>query len=189
MAKPKLEEEKWYTMLQAAARFAMMVRNVSVSYRNTYNLALPGFLPDVGSMLGQSRSGGAFQPGLKYAFGLVGNSYIAEARENGWLLCADSVSSPATNSTTEDLQLKASVEPFTDLKIDLSLSRTRNRSQSVQYMYAGNPTTETGSFNMTTITLRSAFASRGNAHNGYNSKIFNRFCNYLPIIQQRVEAK
>ena len=189
VAKPKLEEEKWYTMLQAAARFAMMVRNVSVSYRNTYNLALPGFLPDVGSMLGQSRSGGAFQPGLKYAFGLVGNSYIAEARENGWLLCADSVSSPATNSTTEDLQLKASVEPFTDLKIDLSLSRTRNRSQSVQYMYAGNPTTETGSFNMTTITLRSAFASRGNAHNGYNSKIFNRFCNYLPIIQQRVEAK
>ena len=69
------------------------------------------------------------------------------------------------------------------------MSRTRNRSQSVQYMYRGNPTTETGSFNMTTISLRSAFASRGNAHNGYRSKTFNQFCDYLDVFQQRVEAR
>ena len=189
-AKPKREEQKWYTTAQAAARFAMMLRNASVSYRNTYNLSLPGFLPDVGSMLGQTRQGGgAFQPGLKYAFGLVGDSYIDQAKERGWLLCADSVSTPATTSTTEDLQVKAALEPFTDLKIDLSMSHTRNRSQSVQYMYQGNPTTETGSFNMTTISLRSAFAGRGNAHNGYRSKTFNRFCQYLGTFQQRVEAR
>ena len=189
VAKPKLEEEKWYTFAQAAARFAMMVRNVSVSYRNTYNLALPGFLPNVGDMLGQSRGGGMFRPGLKYAFGLVGESYISEAKDNGWLLCADSVATPATTSSTEDLQIKASVEPFTDLKIDLSMSRTRNKSQSIQYMYAGNPTTETGSFNMTTISLRSAFGGSGNAHNGYRSKTFDKFRNYLGVYQQRVEAK
>ena len=189
VAKPKLEDEKWYTMAQSMARFAMMVRNVSVSYRNTYNLTLPGFMPDVGSMLGQSRMNGMFRPGLKYAFGLVDDSYIDEAKANGWLLCADSVATPATTSNTEDLQIKAALEPFTDLKIDLSMSRTRNKSQSVQYMYVGNPTTETGSFNMTTISLRSAFASRGNAHNGYRSKTFERFCAYLPLVQQRVEAK
>ena len=189
VAKPKLEDEKWYTAAQAAARFAMMLRNFSVSYRNTYNLALPGFLPDVGSIFGQTKRGGAFQPGLRYAFGLVDDNYITQARQNGWLLVADSVSTPATTSTTEDLQVKASLEPFTDLKIDLSMSRTRNKSQSIQYMYQGNPTTETGSFNMTTISLRSAFARRGNAHNGYSSKTFSKFCSYLPVIQQRVEAR
>lgn len=189
VAKPKLEEEKWYSFAQAAARFAMMVRNVSISYRNTYNLALPGFLPNVGDMLGQKSGNGAFQPGLKYAFGLVDDSYIEEARSNGWLLCADSIATPATTSTTEDVQIKASLEPFTDLKIELSMSHTRNRSRSVQYMYVGNPTTETGSFNMTTISLKSAFASRGNAYNGYRSKTFRNFCEYLPIIQQRVEAR
>ena len=189
IAKPKLEDEKWYTMAQAAARFAMMLRNVSVSYRNTYNLSLPGFLPNVGDMLGQNRGNGMFQPGLKYAFGLVGDSYIDEAKSNGWLLCADSIATPATTSSTEDLQIKASLEPFTDLKIDLNMSRTRNKSQSIQYMYVGNPTTETGSFNMTTITLRSAFAKHGNANNGYRSKTFERFCQYLPIIQQRVESR
>ena len=189
VAKPKLEDEKWYTMAQAMARFAMMVRNVSVSYRNTYNLALPGFMPNVGSMLGQRRSGNAFQPGLKYAFGLVGDGYIDEAKQRGWLLCAESVATPATSSGTEDLQVKASLEPFTDLKIDVSMSRTRNKSQSIQYMYLGNPTTETGSFNMTTISLKSAFAGRGNAHNGYHSKTFENFRSYLGIIQQRVEQR
>ena len=189
VAKPKLEDEKWYRMVQAAARFAMMVRNVSVSYRNNYSLNLPNFVPNVGSMLGQNRHGGYFQPGLNYAFGLVSDSYIDQAKDRGWLLCADSVATPATTSNTEDLQIKASLEPFTDLKIDLSMSHTRNKSQSIQYMYQGNPTTETGSFNMTTITLRSAFGGKGNAHNGYRSKTFDRFCKALPVIQQRVEQR
>ncbi len=189
IAKDPLEDQKWYSMLQAASRFAMMVRNVSVSYRNTYNLYLPGFLPDVGDMLGQRKSGGMFQPGLGFAFGFVGDSYIEKAKDRGWLLVADSVSTPSTSSTTEDLQIKASLEPFSDFKIDLSLSRTSNQSNSIQYMYQGNPTTRTGSFNMTVISLKSAFGSKGNAHNGYKSKTFEQFRANLPIMQQRVEAQ
>ena len=189
VAKPKLEDEKWYTMAQAVARFAMMVRNVNISYRNTYGLNLPNYVPNVGSMLGQSRHAGAFRPGLKYAFGLVDDSFIDQAKENGWLLCADSIATPATSASTEDLQIKASLEPFTDLKIDVSMSHTRNKNQSIQYMYQGNPTSESGSFNMTTISLKSTFAGRGNAHNGYRSKAFDKFRSYLPIIQQRVESR
>ncbi len=189
VAKPKLEDEKWYTAAQAAARFAMMVRNVSVSYRNTYNLSLPGFLPNVGDMLGQRRMGGMFTPGVDFGFGLVGDSFIDRARDNGWLLTADSVSTPATTSSTEDLQIKATLEPFSDLKIDLNMSHTMNYSKSIQYMYAGNPTTQTGSFNMTIISLKSSFASRGDAGNGYYSKIFEQFRQNLPIMQQRVEGQ
>ena len=189
VAKPKLEDEKWYTMAQAVARFAMMVRNINISYRNTYGLNLPNYVPNVGSMLGQSRHAGAFRPGLKYAFGLVDDSFIDQAKENGWLLCADSIATPATSASTEDLQIKASLEPFTDLKIDVSMSHTRNKNQSIQYMYQGNPTSESGSFNMTTISLKSTFAGRGNAHNGYRSKAFDKFRSYLPIIQQRVESR
>lgn len=139
VAKPKLEEEKWYTAAQATARFLMMLRNVSVSYRNTYNLALPGFLPNVGDMLGQRKMGGAFTPGVDFGFGLVGDSYIDKAKDRGWLLMADSVSTPATTATTEDVQVKATLEPFTDLKIDVSLSRNMNRTKSIQYMYQAIP--------------------------------------------------
>ena len=189
VAKPKLEEEKWYTAAQAGARFLMMLRNVSVSYRNTYNLALPGFLPQVGDMLGQRRLGGAFTPGVDFGFGLVGDSYIDKAKERGWLLMADSVSTPATTATTEDVQVKATLEPFSDLKIDVNLSRNMNRTKSIQYMYTGNPTTQTGNFTMTTISIKSAFGSRGNASNGYRSKAFDRFRSYLPVVQKRVEAQ
>ncbi len=188
-AKPKLEDENWYKWAQAGARFLMMVRNVSVSYRNTYALALPGFLPDVGDALGQRRLGGMMSPGLDFAFGLIGDGYIDRARDRGWLLSSDSVATPATTSTTADLQLKATLEPFPDFKIDLSASRTMNTAKSIQYMYAGSPTTQTGSFNITTISLRTAFTSRGNAANGYDSETFRRFQDYLGIFRDRVEQR
>ncbi len=189
VAKPPLEENKWYNMLQAVSRFAMMVRNVSISYKNTFNMYLPGFLPEVGDMLGQRTGTGGLKPGLDFAFGLISENYIDKALDNDWLLVNDSVSTPATTSKTEDLQIKASLEPFTDFKIELNMSRTSNRSKSIQYMYEGTPTTMTGSFNMTIISLKSSFGNHGNANNGYKSKIFDRFCEYLPIFQQRVEAR
>ncbi|MCR5780050.1 MAG: cell surface protein SprA [Bacteroidaceae bacterium] len=189
VAKPKLEDQNWYQWAQAGARFLMMLRNVSVSYRNTYALALPGFMPNVGDMLGQRKLSGAMSPGLDFAFGLVGDDYIDRAQDRGWLLNNDSVATPATTNTMSDFQLKATLEPLPDLKIDLSASRTENNAKSIQYMYIGNPTTRTGTFNMTTISLRTAFQSRGNAGNGYTSQAFRDFQNYLPVIQQRVEAR
>ncbi len=189
VAKSKLEDQKWYQWAQAGARFLMMLRNVSISYRNTYALALPGFMPNVGDMLGQRHRGNVMAPGLGFAFGLVGDGYIDHAQEQQWLLNSDSVATPAASNTMEDLQLKATLEPLPDLKIDLNASRTVNGAKSIQYMYAGNPTTRTGSFNMTTISLQTAFQSRGNASNGYESKAFNRFKEYLKVMQGRVESK
>ena len=189
VAKPKLEDEKWYQWTQAGARFLMMLRNVSVSYRNTYAMGLPSFMPYVGNMLGQKKNNGLMAPGLDFAFGFVGDGYIDRAQERGWLLNSDSVASPATTNKTEDIQIKATLEPLPDLKIDLSASRTMNRTKSVQFMYAGSPTTQTGSFNMTTISIATAFKSAGNADNGYDSEPFRRFIDYLDVIQRRVENR
>jgi cell surface protein SprA len=75
------------------------------------------------------------------------------------------------------------------MKIDLNMSRTTNRSKSIQYMYQGSPTTQTGSFNMTIVSLSSAFSGSGNASNGYYSSTFERFRSMLPVYQQRVEAQ
>lgn len=188
VALPKASEQKWYGLAQTAARFLMMVRNVSITYRNTYNLAVPGFLPDVGDMLGQKKLGGIFTPGLDYAFGFVNDSYLDKAKSRGWLLGSDSVATPATIANTEDLQVKMTLEPFTDVKIDLNMSRTDNRNKSIQYMYGTAPV-HSGSFNMTTISIGSAFASPGSASNGYYNKTFQKFLRNLDVYQQRVEAQ
>ncbi len=188
MALPKITEKPWFTYVEGATRVLMMVRNVSVSYRNTYAMSLPGFLPNVGDMLGQG-TGGGLKPGLDFAFGFIDDSYINKANDRGWLLNNESVSSPATTSAMEDLQIKATLEPFTDLKIDLNASRTVNSNKSIQYMYAGMPTTQSGSFSMTTISIGTAFKKKGSADNGYKSVAFERFQSYLNTFRQRVEQR
>lgn len=128
-------------------------------------------------------------PGLDFAFGFIGDSYIEKAKANNWLLVNDSVATPATTSLTEDVQLRATLEPFKNFKIDLTASRTQTKSKSIQYMYQGYPTTQTGSFTMTTISIGSAFEGMGSANNGFHSATFEKFCNSLDGFRQRVEAR
>ena len=49
------------------------------------------------------------------------------------------------------------------------------------------PTTQSGTFTMTTISLGSTFEGTGNANNGYHSATFEKFCNSLEGFRQRVE--
>ncbi len=188
LAKEPLDDKKWYKGLQLASRLAMMVRNVSINYRSSYQLTLPGFLPSVGDAFGQKKVG-QMAPGLDFAFGMVGDDYIEKARKNDWLLCNDSIATPATTSRTDNLTLRATLEPVKDFKIDLSATRTKTTQKSIQYMYEGTPTTQSGAFQMTTISLGSAFEGMGNANSGYRSKTFEKFVNSLAGFRDRVEAQ
>ena len=188
LAKEPLEEKSWYKTWQTVARLAMMVRNVSFNYRSSYQLTLPGFTPSIGDAFGQKKVG-SMAPGLDFAFGLVDDDYIGKARENDWLLRNDSVATPATTSKTENLQLRMTLEPVKDLKIDLSAVRTQTTQKSIQYMYEGTPTTQSGSFQMSTISLSTAFEGMGDANSGYHSKTFEKFVNSLAGYRDRVEAQ
>ena len=188
LAKEPQEEKSWYKTWQTVARLAMMVRNVSFNYRSSYQLTLPGFTPSIGDAFGQKKVG-SMAPGLDFAFGLVDDDYIGKARENDWLLRNDSVATPATTSKTENLQLRMTLEPVKDLKIDLSAVRTQTTQKSIQYMYEGIPTTQSGSFQMSTISLSTAFEGMGDANSGYRSKTFEKFVNSLAGYRDRVEAQ
>ncbi|MFR1986976.1 MAG: hypothetical protein ACLS29_01800 [Prevotellamassilia sp.] len=102
-------------------------------------------------------------------------------------MMADSIITPATSNLTESLQLRATLEPFRDVKIDLNASWNSTRNRSIQYMFDGMPTTETGSFSMTTISIGSAFEKMGSPDKGYKSKSFSKFVQSLDGYRQRVE--
>ena len=187
VAKPPLDNEGWYKTAQSAARLLMMVRSIGINYRNQYAMSVPGFLPEIGDAFGQ-RTGGVMAPGLGFAFGLTGESFLDKAADNGWLLMADDIATPATTNKTVDLQLRATLEPIRDLKIDLNASRTETKSRSIQYMYANQPTTQSGTFNMTTISISSSLEKMGDANNGYPSAVFERFCESLPRFQEKASA-
>ena len=188
LPKEPLENQGWYKTMQAVARTAMMVRNISFTYRNNYQLTLPGFLPTIGDAFGQTKQG-VLSPGLDFAFGMVDDSYIDKARRNDWLLVNDTIATPAASSTTNDLQLRMTLEPVRNLKIDLNASRTKTVQKSMQYMYEGTPTTESGTFTMTTISIGSAFEGMGSANSGYKSKTFEKFVNSLESYRNKVEAR
>ena len=187
-AKEPLDDQKWYKTAQVLARGLMMVRNVSFTYNNQYGMALPGFLPNVGNAFGQY-NGNVLAPGLDFAFGMAGDSYINKAVDNKWLLMADGISTPATTSAMEDLQLRMTLEPVKNLKIDLNAAHTQNKARSVQYMYSGMPTMQSGSLSMTTISIKSALEGMGNANNGYHSKSFENFCQSIGGYREKVQAQ
>ena len=186
MVKPPLDNKWWYKSAQSAARLLMMVRNINISYRNQYSMNLPGFMPNVGDAFGQRKSDGMLSPGLDFAFGTISDSYLDKAIDNDWLMHNDSVATPATTNSSSDLQLRATLEPIRDLKIDLNASRTDTRAQRIQYMYEGRPRTHSGSFTMTTISLKGALEGIGDANNGYQSSTFDKFRNMLPDFAARV---
>ena len=63
-ARKRMEEQTWYKVAEVGARGLMSLRNFNVSYRNNAQLSLPGFMPNVGDIFGQSHMGSLFVPGL-----------------------------------------------------------------------------------------------------------------------------
>ena len=172
--------------MDVGLRTLMMVRNVSVSYRNDYSMSLPGFMPN-SQLFGQNNATGLMAPGLDFAFGMTGDNYLYKAMDNGWLLSGDSIAHTANSNLTEDLQIKMTIEPFRDIKIDANASWSKSGNNRIQYMYAGMPTSRGGSFNMTTITIGSAF-ERHSSNNNYRSRSFDRLTKALPVMRDRIES-
>ena len=87
---PNKSEANMMKSVEYATRFAMMLRRFNITYSSSAGMMLPGFLPEVGDMFGQSRSTGNLAPGLAFAFGDVSRRYIDKADERGWLVKSDS---------------------------------------------------------------------------------------------------
>nr|WP_304379548.1 cell surface protein SprA [uncultured Parabacteroides sp.] len=187
---PAPTEDFLYKAVEHSARFLMMVRRFNIQFTNSAGLMLPGFRPEIGDIFGQGRSSFGLSPGIGFAFGDVRRSYIDEAYEKGWLITdTERDVNAAVMTSTKNLNIRASLEPITGLKIDLTALRNDTRNTEIQFMYEGMPEIMGGNFTMTTIALGSAFGGTGNALNNYSSKAFDKLLANREIIAQRLEGK
>jgi cell surface protein SprA len=170
------------------ARTLMMVRRASFTYRESNSLVLPGFFGEPG-VLGQQQIDGISAPGYAFTFGIQEPNIIEKFRKNGWLNNDTLVVNPATTAFTSDFDLKASVEPIPGFKIDLSAKRYVASNTTTQYMFAGMPTTFTGSYNITLMALSTAFKPIGVAETNYESEVFRTFLSNREVIKNRLNAK
>lgn len=169
-----------------ALRFVLSPRNVSVRFKNTRTMSLPLFNPNIGNIFGQSTSYGPMSPGLDFAFGFVDESYIQKALARGWLITDDGQTSPAVWSKANELNIEANFELLKGLKVQLTFNRTDNRNSQIQFMYADQPTSLSGSYTKTHCAILTALKSSG-PKNGYYSDAFNNFLANIPEVRQRVE--
>lgn len=182
-----LKDDKsiWRNMGEYALRFVMSPRSVSFRYRSTKSITIPQFEPSIGDIFGQSTHYDAMAPGLAFAFGFEGEDYINKIRERGWLNCNEDQTSPAIFSRTSEFNFELNLEPIKGLKIVLTSNRTDNRTNQVQFMYDGMPTTYSGSYTKTHCAIATALGG-SSAKNGYQSGTFDKFLAYIPQVADRI---
>ena len=171
-----------------ALRFLMMPRSASVKWRNTRSLNLPLFTPNIGNILGQSDAYGPLAPGLDFAFGFYDENYVETAKQRGWLMTDGSQTSPAVWNNSQEYNFELTLEPVRALKVVLTSNHTDSRTQQIQFMYAGMPTSRTGNYTRTHMAIATALRSSA-AADGYASKAFSDFLEYIPLVAQRFEQR
>lgn len=100
------------------------------------------------------------------------------------MLSNDSVVTPATINFTSNLDIKALVEPIAGLKINLNARRMYTNSNSIQYQYAGMPHQFSGNYQMTYISIGTAFWAKSNTQG--NERSFEIFNNYRDLAARRI---
>ncbi len=172
-------------------KFLMMIRKAQVTYRETNGTTIPGFFPQIGFM-GQNYAGqkqGIYAPGFDFAFGFVPNNFLEQAKAQGWLSTDTTVVQPASMTHTNDLDIKLTLEPFPGFKVQLNGKRYEASSSSIIYNYDHLQENITGSFNITTLALGTAFSKIGTAEDNFASEVFDRFQEYRDVMANRVQAQ
>ena len=175
-------------MAQYLTRLLISVKSVNVKWRQTQSMSIPQFIPNVGDIFGQNTHYDVMAPGLDFAFGFVGESYIDRAKSRGWLLGDSTQTSPAIFSRTQEFSAEVMVEPINGLKITLTGNRTDNRTNQIQFMYDDVGKLYSGSYTKTHVAI--ATALRGvTADNEYYSDAFARFLDNIPVVADRLERR
>ncbi|MDR0872784.1 MAG: cell surface protein SprA [Prevotellaceae bacterium] len=179
-------------VLAFSTRFLMMVRNVSVAYRESSGLTLPGFRAEP-YLFGQRNMGNGISPGLDFAFGMPKEDYIYKAQSKGWLIGNDNTAAinPAALNVLKNIDIKANVEPISGLKINLSAQSNATDSRTMQFLNdfdkTKRTTTFSGTFQMTSIAIGTAFWTK-RVEVG-NERSYDLFKSYRAVIADRLQQK
>lgn len=167
----------------------MALQSVSINYTENFGTLLNGYMPRT-RYIGMEEYNGMWTPGLEFISGLQDRRIAYTASSYGWLT-TDSLFSEAINLTnSNDLRVRASLEPLNNVKLDLNFQRSTAFNQS-QYGYAtegGNFLEETkmidGNFMISFNTIATSFSKIDTAN--YSSVGYERFRAYREDIAMRL---
>ncbi len=182
------------------ARVIMMIRKGNASYSRTNGIMLPGYTQET-EVIGMNNDFSA--PGLGFVFGQqdgFGDSkdYLQYARQNNWLVTDTSFNNQYRQTNGEKLNLKLSIEPIRDFRVELNTAWNDAKSYTTYNRYYNNVvidgTTyadtflrdsplEQGTFTSSFFMMRTAF-EKGQPNNV--SSAFEQFSENRAIISTRI---
>lgn len=195
----EIQESLLRLIAEYTSRFLMSVKNVSVQYSENNGTILPGYLPntkffgsenyrpDTGIFTPEQDPFRMVQaPGIPFICGWQDESFLKDAA-NQRMLTPDAIqTNPFVMTHTTTLTTRATVEPLTDLKIDLNANRNFGENKSI--LFKANPlgglggdtvnTQISGTFSISIITLSTAFRDVKNKKDKYSSKAFDNLLSY-----------
>ena len=185
----KEEKHNFFTeAAQYTTRLLMSLRSVSMRWKLTTGLTVPQYLPEIGDIFGQSTHYDYMAPGLDFAFGFAGQSYIDKALERGWLKGDESQTTPAIYSRANEFNAEVQIEPIAGLKITLTGNRIDNRTSQIQFMFADPTVVYGGSYTKTHIALATAFKAFRSGDT-YQSVTFDKFLSNIPVVAERLQQQ
>ncbi len=187
------QDEPLIIILEQTARVLMMVKNINITYTENNGTILPGYLPRT-QFIGMSPYGNTWAPGFGFIAGQQDSSFGRRAANDYQWITTDSVlNMPYQMTSSKTFNVRATIEPVKNMRIEVSANRTESSNFSEYYHYssqAGYFTSSnklyTGSFSMTYNTLNTTFEKFGKE---FFSEAFENLKNYRYTIAQRLADK
>ena len=204
----KKKREGIHPVWKTTGRLIMAFRNLTVTYSETDGMMLPGFAGET-SLMGMDNFGA---PSFGFVAGQQNRNLLGQqtnawgeydafapfAASNDWLVRNSNLNILHTVSHTQSYNARATLEPFKDLRINISIDRKYTNNEKSYYRY--NDTllvpgdtefgdweyqnrVNGGSLNFTTITWKTAFQKMDTTN---YSQVFEDLRGYRTQISQQL---
>ncbi|NNK80045.1 MAG: cell surface protein SprA, partial [Flavobacteriales bacterium] len=121
-----------FNLAKETAKFLMMLKNISVTYNQTEGTMLPGYARNT-NILGFDNQ---FQgPGAGFVFGFQDPDYPFEAARRGYMVENPYINNPYTNTYTQNLNIRANIEPIKSFRIELTATSTTAENSTGFFRY------------------------------------------------------
>lgn len=137
------------------------LKRASFNYNKTEGTTLPGYTQRT-SILGMDSDGA---PGFGFVFGhQVDTNDLNRFATNGWMTDATSLNYQFRQNLSENYDIKITLEPFKDMRIDINFKRTYSEDYAEYFRFDAsqnkwvhlNPII-TGSYNITYMAMKTTF--------------------------------
>ncbi len=181
--------------LEGLARLLMTVRTGNITYSQNSGMLLPGYTRGTNIM---GMDPGFDAPGFGFVFGqqntnLAGDvvrDFAGEAASKDWLTKNPNIFNPYTNTRTENINGRLSLEPFKGFRVELMGTRTFSQNSRSFYRYnttegryVNDSPQEFGNFSVSTITWGTTFSKD---NDNYVNPTFQALLDNRAIISARL---